>query len=70
MITEKLRSQIDQLPTAERWRLVNHILRTLEHDQQVHSDWQQAVAATYGLLADDPIERPEQLPLTEREALE
>lgn len=70
MTTEQLLNQIDQLPTADRWRLVNHILHTLEHEQKTQSDWQKALAATYGILEDDPIEEPEDLPFTEREEME
>lgn len=70
MTTEQIYNEIDRLPTADRWRLVNHILRSLEHEQQAERDWQQAVAATYGILADDPIEEPEDLPFAVREEIE
>lgn len=71
MPLEKLLDEIDQLPHAEKWRLVTRILQSLEQEQrQPENDWQQAMKATYGILADDPIERPPQLPLTDREPFE
>ena len=70
MDTEQLMQQIDRLPTPQKWQLVNHILRTLQHERQPVSDWQAALAEYEGALADDPIERPPQLPLEEREPLE
>jgi hypothetical protein len=63
MPIDRLLDEVDQLPPADKWRLVNHILRALEQEQRKSlSDWQQALKATYGILADDPIERPPQLP--------
>jgi hypothetical protein len=67
MTVDQLFNEIDQLPTSEKWRLVNHILQTLEHEQRKSDNWQDKLKATYGILADDPIERPPQLPLEERE---
>ena len=56
MTIDRLFDEVDQLPPADKWRLVNHILRTIEHEQRKpESDWQQALKATYGILADDPI---------------
>ncbi len=65
-------ADIEELPTAEKWQLVRYVLHSLEAEQTVQkkSDWHEAVRATYGILADDPIERPPQLPLEEREPLE
>ena len=65
--------KIDQLSVAEKWRLVKHILDALEHEHVVpgsRDDYQQRLRETYGILADDPIERPPQLPFEEREPLE
>lgn len=71
MTLQNLLEEVEHLPITDKWRLVNHILRYLEQTQvQVKSDWHQALRATYGILADDPIERPPQLPLEERESLE
>ena len=33
-------------------------------------DWEAFVSATYGILADDPIERPEELPADIRDDIE
>lgn len=66
----QLVKEIDRLPAAEKWRLVKHVLETLEHEQTSHDDYHQRLRETYGILADDPIERPPQLPLEEREPLE
>lgn len=71
MPIEKLLDEIDQLPHTEKWRLVTHILQSLEQEpRQIENDWKQAIKATYGILADDPIERPPQLPLKNREPFE
>jgi len=67
---EQLIEEIDQLQHSEKWRLVNHLLQSLEHEQHQPTDWKAALKATQGILADDPIERPPQLPLEEREPLE
>lgn len=64
--------QTDQLPTSDKWRLVRHLLAELEDAKQdtPQEDWASFVARMYGALADDPIERPPQLPLTERDAID
>jgi hypothetical protein len=38
--------------------------------QKEREDWEAFVNATYGSLADDPIERPEPLPLDVRDEIE
>jgi len=43
---------------------------SLQTDFVRETDWHTALRATYGILADDPIERPPQLPLEEREPIE
>lgn len=71
MTLDKLLAEVEQLSSSDKWRLVNHVLRALEQEQHASStDWKTALKATYGILADDPIERPPQLPLEEREPLE
>ncbi len=74
MTIDQLFAEVEHLPAAEKWRLVKHVLRSLEQAQTVTpappSDWHDFLRATYGILADDPIERPPQLPLEEREPLE
>ena len=36
-------------------------------DPKLNNDWEAFVNATYGILADDPIERPEELPADVRD---
>ncbi|NWG15181.1 MAG: hypothetical protein HXY41_00965 [Chloroflexi bacterium] len=64
--------EADKLPTAEKWHLVRHLLRSLEYEQTGpgSSDWHEFIEQTAGILADDPIERPPQPPFEEREPLE
>ncbi len=72
-IDESLYEKIDQLSSAEKWRLVRHVLETLEKERTAPlevSDWHKELQATYGILADDPIERAVQLPLQERDPIE
>jgi hypothetical protein len=71
MTIQDLFAEVEHLSIAEKWRLVNFILQSLEQAQtQIHFEddnaWREAVRATYGILADDPIECPPQLPLEER----
>jgi hypothetical protein len=64
MTEQDLLEEAERLTVEEKWRLMNHVLRSLEQAQaQPKADWHQALRETYGILADDPIERPPQLPL-------
>jgi hypothetical protein len=67
-------TQADQLSVDEKARLIEHLGNALRHDLEVETfrrmPWHEFLRRTYGILADDPIERPEQLPLEEREPLE
>jgi hypothetical protein len=67
-----LLKEADHLPIVDKWRLVTHVLRSLEGEQTAapSSNWHAALRATYGILADDPIERPSQLPIEQREPIE
>jgi hypothetical protein len=64
----------DQLPLAEKARLIEHLsvaLRTnLEVEAYQRMPWHEFIDRTAGSLADTPIERPEQPPLEAREPLE
>jgi hypothetical protein len=64
----------DQLSVAEKAQLIEHLGNSLRHDLEVEAyrrmSWHEFLDRTYGILADDPIERPEQLPVEEREPLE
>jgi hypothetical protein len=71
-LIDDLLDEVDRLPNVEKWVLVKHVLKTLEHDQELHlpqTDWHARLRAMYGALADDPIERPAQMPLEERDRL-
>lgn len=66
---EGLLEQAQQLTPMERLRLMERLAATLQVELAQPSDWQKALRVTYGILADDPIERPEQPPLEERDGL-
>ncbi len=67
---ETLFEQVQKLSTAQRLRMMELLTATLQTDFVRQTDWHTALRATYGILADDPIERPPQLPLEERESIE
>jgi hypothetical protein len=69
---QEILTHAERLPIRDRWQIVQQLLRNLEEEQVMTEviDWHAALRATYGILADDPIERPEQLPLEERELIE
>jgi hypothetical protein len=71
---EEIVKQADQLTLAEKARLIEHLSATMSLDLEVEAfrrmPWQEFIDRTAGSLADDPIERPAQLPLEEREPLE
>jgi hypothetical protein len=64
----------DRLTLAEKARLVEHLSASLRHALEVEAykrmPWDEFIERTAGILADDPIERPAQLPLEQREPLE
>jgi hypothetical protein len=72
MHLQNLLDEVERLPTAEKWQLVRHLLDKLESEKTARSeeDWASFVNRMYGALADDPIERPSQLPLTERDPID
>ncbi len=71
---DEIVSKADQLSLADKARLLEHLSIALRHDLEVEAfrrmPWHEFVERTAGILSDDPIERPPQLPLEEREALE
>lgn len=69
MSIQELLLEVEQLNDADKWQLVKHLLHSLETAPSA-SDWQQRLQSTYGILEDDPIERPPQLPLTTHESIE
>ena len=72
MTLQQLFEEVEHLPATEKWRLVRHLLDNLEEEKKDPSqeDWVSFVDRMYGALADDPIERLPQLPLTERETID
>lgn len=72
MTIDHLFDEVSRLPNAEKWQLVRRLLDDLEAEKQVagREDWTDFVNRMYGALADDPIERPPQLPLTERDPID
>lgn len=70
---QDLYKEVEQLPVSEKWQLVRHVLQSLEEERGVSGPgrgWQERLRALHGVLADDPLERPPQLPLEEREPVE
>jgi hypothetical protein len=67
-------SMAEQLPLVERVRLIEEVsaslTRALELEAFQRMPWQEFIERTAGILADDPIERPPQLPLEMREPIE
>lgn len=73
MTINELLHEVERLPAEEKWQLVRHVLRSLEHEQTTPSpqqDWHTFLRATYGILADDPIQRWDQGEYEEREPFE
>lgn len=70
MTFEALFEHLQRLSLNERLRMAELLISTVQTDLEMPDDWQAELRATYGILADDPIERPPQLPLEEREELE
>jgi hypothetical protein len=70
MLTKQdLFTEIERLPLEEKWQLVRHLLHSLEREQTASASelsWHEFLRATYGSLADTPIERPPQLPFEDR----
>jgi hypothetical protein len=66
---DNLFEQARQLNHIERLRLMERLAASLQADLSRPTDWQAALRETYGILADDPIERPEQPALEERDPL-
>jgi hypothetical protein len=67
---EALFEEAQKLSVQERLRLLELLVSSLRVDLSPPMDWQAALQATYGILADDPLERPPQPILETREPLE
>lgn len=72
MTIDRLFDEVSRLPSAEKWLLVRRLLDDLEAEKQTtrREEWAAFVNRLYGALADDPIERPPQMPLTERDSID
>jgi hypothetical protein len=63
MTIDELLHAVERLPAADKWRLVKHVLQSLEQEQTKllpASDWHQFLRETYGSLRDTPIQRWDQ----------
>ena len=71
---EEVVHMAEQLTLSEKAQLLEHVSATLRRDLEVEAfrrmPWREFIDRTAGSLADDPIERPKQLPYEEREPLE
>jgi hypothetical protein len=73
MSFDELLHEVERLPAAEKWRLVKHVLNSLELEQTppaADSDWHQFLRETYGSLHNTPIRQWEQGDYEDREPLE
>lgn len=62
--------EAQKLSTRQRMQLIELLAATMQQDLPEALDWHAALRATYGILTHDPIERPAQPDLEEREPLE
>ena len=72
MTLQNLLDEAKHLSVTDKWQLVRQLLDDLEAEKKAaaHEDWGTFVNRMYGALADDPIERLPQLPLTERDPID
>lgn len=70
MTFEALFEQVQSLSAAQRLRMMELLAVNLQSEVTRPTDWHTALKATYGILADDSIERPPQRPLEDRDLLE
>lgn len=65
---------VDRLSLLEKMRLIEHLSAELKDDVEIEAflkmPWHEFIERTAGILADDPIERPPQLPFEERDTIE
>ena len=70
---EEVVNLANQLSLAEKARLLEHLSTSLKQALEIEAfrrmPWHAFIERTAGSLADDPITRPPQLPLEEREPL-
>jgi hypothetical protein len=70
---EEVITLADRLSVAEKVSLLAYVSGALKHDLEVEAfkrmPWNEFIDKTAGILTDDPIQRPEQLPLEDREPI-
>jgi hypothetical protein len=67
---EAVLEQAQHLSPQDQLRLVERLAATLQTEITAPQvDWHQALRDTYGIIKDDPLERPPQLPLEERDPI-
>ena len=70
MTFETLFEEVQKLSPIDRLRMMELLASNLQTEFIEPSDWKTRLQKMYGISADDPIERPPQLPLQERELIE
>ena len=72
MSIQEILRETEKMSVTDKWQLVRHLLDDLQTgDRSLQQEsWSDFVHRMYGALADDPIERLPQLPLTEREPID
>ncbi len=73
---DEIASQVDRLSMQDKLRLMERLTVTIRHEIEAGgsaaapSDWNKSLQSTYGILADDPIQRWPQGDYEERDAIE
>ena len=72
MSIQEILREAEKMSNTDKWQLVRHLLDELQETNSPSQDetWESFVNRMYGALADDPIERLPQLPLTERDPID
>lgn len=72
MSIQEILREAEKMSTADKWQLVRHLLDALQAADRPpqQESWAHFVNRMYGALADDPIERLPQLPLTQRDPID
>lgn len=72
MSIQEIIRETEKMSNADKWQLVRHLLDELAEENQtgISESWVDFVNRMYGALADDPIERLPQLPLTDRDPID
>jgi hypothetical protein len=65
-----LLAQINKLSPDERLRMISLLAMSLQPEFIDKTDWHARLLTSYGILTDDPIERPPQPPLETREPID